>query len=1725
MMSNLVVGQTETENYIYTVEYKKEYNGDFSDANFSINLGVQELIDFNGQAEQAVANLSMVDGLFSFSILANIDLQTSRLKLGVIQDLDMNPSLPDTNLGQLQTSQGENTGYFVKIINGKLVFETTHVNPIAEINSSSTINVQLPPTQHVSTFNNVYECFGSNQSQGQGQVLIYEDVIELSIGGQAQFNCNLNLGPVHYIDVNYQLPEIELGFITDGNGVNTGFRARIEQNWIVFYENGTGSFDLPNNFESNFSHDFSPFEITEDDKVETITYYDGLGRVKQSIIKQGGGNKEDLITPVIYDQYGRQTIEYLPFPSSNASSLDFIENESVLNSLNNFYLNKFPESQIDATSINAYSEKSYESSPLNRIVKQSYPGNDWKLNINGDDHSVKLAYKLNKEEDEVKQFSVIHPNNNNNNTENTELVFNGMYQPNVLSKSITKNENWTSNQVNEKDFTNVDFVNKQGKTILKRVYNNNEPHDTYYVYDDFGNLTYVIPPLASDEIVIEGTQGFIANNISFPWTDLVQINKSLADLNNRKLVSYKDKEIKDADLTNKYGAQGGFTLTTFADSDIITLNISVSSNEPFTLKQGDLISLKEYGEYKDTELGKVNNYVFLIKNNNIVIETTNKKQEYLSSINETFSSNTKLTYSTDYLWTNYTDVDPRFAKEYETAVYDKAKELNQSILNTFVENPYNGQGGVNISIDENDIISISINSSTSTLFKLKQGIVIPLNTKRRMSDREVGLVSGENFSYNLYIKENSLYIRGDGQVNNLNYFFTSPPPTESSTINSESVEGLCYIYHYDHKNRFVEKKIPGKDWEHTVYDKLDRPILVQDGKLRATNKWLFTKYDKYNRVVYSGIYENSNTRIALQNILDNQNEVNEYRLDESSPIILSSDVSTELFYTNNTYPSSGNISLHSINYYDNYDINLDNEFGYQDSYGQILSNNNKNQATVSKIRVLETDYWTTTATYYDHKGRAIFVASKNEFLNSYDSVKTKLNFAGNILETNSTHTKDGNSTNIVEKFIYDHANRLLTQTQSINSSQDELLTNNTYDELGNLIIKKIGGVASTNPADSQGLQTINYAHNVRGWITSINNGQISNGDLFGYAVKYNNPFHSNSLAQYNGNISEIHWITANDQVSRNYQYDYDALNRITNAHFNGGVQNFPNNVSQPVNQDENYSLKEVAYDKNGNIMHLERYGIHSAYAGIGGNLTMDIVDGLEYSYVPYSNKLLNVTDFADNGFNFGAPNIDHGLFLEKHEDGDKYQYDINGNLISDLNKNITEIKYNHLNLPIKIVFNGQDPETSSSAKAILFTYDASGVKQQKYVVNNTLHDYTQYASDFIYTKSNTNNFVLKNLNHSEGYLEPKNDGTFSYIYQYKDHLDNVRLSFSDDNGDAIADTSEIIEEKNYYPFGGEHSGYNNFVNGQEYNYRTFQGQESNKEFGLNWTSFKWRNHDPSIGRFMSLDPLSEKFYYNSTYAFSENKVISYFELEGLESVLSITLGQEVKYRGDILRAAHPDATHVNINSTSSSSATSSFVDAFKNSSSSDPAGIGFVAIWGHGSSGKLYTNDNFTSSIKTSNLEKLNTAIKNGEISFTGNAVIFIGNCNAGTCSRNATTSLAQRLSEITGATVIGANDSVGLGYPTANPENTSTMRYIVWDPNSKEFIAFDQANSKGIGPSVDVVKLMERVLNPPKAVSTVKAAGVSVKLITPAVPSATLIGSDSSGSDSGSQTNENDDD
>lgn len=209
-------------------------------------------------------------------------------------------------------------------------------------------------------------------------------------------------------------------------------------------------------------------------------------------------------------------------------------------------------------------------------------------------------------------------------------------------------------------------------------------------------------------------------------------------------------------------------------------------------------------------------------------------------------------------------------------------------------------------------------------------------------------------------------------------------------------------------------------------------------------------------------------------------------------------------------------------------------------------------------------------------------------------------------------------------------------------------------------------------------------------------------------------------------------------------------------------------------------------------------------------------------------------------------------------------------MISDANKGITGILYNHLNLPTEVKFN------NSNTQKINYTYSANGAKLKKVVNDNGTVTTTDYASNYVYE-----NNVLKFFSTPEGYVEP-NGSSYRYVYNYTDHLGNVRLTYADLNKNGtIEASSEILDEKNYYPFGLEHKGYNNVVTStnpaQNYKYNC---KELNEELGLDWYDYGARNFDASLGRWFGVDGLAEKYLSNSPYHYANNNPVLNYDVDG-----------------------------------------------------------------------------------------------------------------------------------------------------------------------------------------------------------------------------------------------------
>ncbi|PWN59238.1 DUF6443 domain-containing protein [Chryseobacterium viscerum] len=718
-------------------------------------------------------------------------------------------------------------------------------------------------------------------------------------------------------------------------------------------------------------------------------------------------------------------------------------------------------------------------------------------------------------------------------------------------------------------------------------------------------------------------------------------------------------------------------------------------------------------------------------------------------------------------------------------------------------------------------------------------------------------------------------------------FVIPPLLSQLASWGTPEHDALAYQYRYDGRNRLVGKKLPGKGWEFMVYDKQDKLVATQDAELNTKGQWLFTKYDELGRVAYTGI-STGGTRAEEQTKAETFgfNNVN-----RTGTVGLSGQ-GMDVYYGNRdfAYPQGSSIvSLLSVNYYDTYPgYNFNPALPANTTDMTVLTDTSsadgrstKGLPLMSVVKNIEDDNWTKNYTYYDNKGKAIGSHSINH-LGGFTRTESKLDFAGLSKQTITRHKRLDSDTErvITETFDYDDQNRLLVHKHQIDSNPVEYLTQNKYNEISQLEFKKVGGIAAASP-----LQQIDYKYNIRGWLTQINDPANLGSDLFGYKINYNkvegleipNGDYPNQKVKpkYNGNIAEVSWktLTEDNEPLKRYGYAYDPLNRLTA----GFYQKDTNPYAKEYNE-------LLAYDVNGNILNLVRT------EGLlpGANTTL-MIDNLKYDYV--GNKLVKVTELQQNpsGYPYSStPNI----IGYDNDTGDG-----NGNMISHLDKGISSIQYNYLNLP---------KEITQNTNITQYTYRADGVKVKKLFgdLETNYLDGFQYKSTRpsemygVIDPNETPEVILRIVPTTEGYYDALLD---QYIYNFTDHLGNVRLSYTDTNKDGIIQPrqylsrvcdrprhgsspicfnvwkpGEIVETNNYYPFGLIHNYTETTQNVYQYKYNGKELQETGMyDYGA-------RFYMPDIGRWGVVDPLAEQYRRFSPYSYTVNNPIRFTDPDGMQ---------------------------------------------------------------------------------------------------------------------------------------------------------------------------------------------------------------------------------------------------
>ena len=633
-----------------------------------------------------------------------------------------------------------------------------------------------------------------------------------------------------------------------------------------------------------------------------------------------------------------------------------------------------------------------------------------------------------------------------------------------------------------------------------------------------------------------------------------------------------------------------------------------------------------------------------------------------------------------------------------------------------------------------------------------------------------------------------------------NLVFVLPPGYQDHP----DLDLYAYIYRYDYLDRLVYKKLPGCAPSYLVYDAAHRLVFSQDGCQRNDSLWSFFVYDVYGRVVVEGECSNSDKHVRTA----------------GETVVLGTLMEGDTGLAYSGYQSSFDLvdpCVYVVNYYDTYDFRTRNGFSaYNFPEGTVSATGN---LTGSILCTHGSSGFIYSADYYDINKR--IVKSLSSRVNGgMDTYATEYSFQGRPLSVLHTHT-DSSGYSLTERYTYtyDHSSRLTRVSHQYDNNPSVLLLEHTYDELGRLQTDKL----------DNGIYATDYAYNIRNWLTGIEGGKFSQ------SLHYTDGL---GVPCYNGNISSMTWKSGAGATPRGYKFSYDRLGRLTDAEYGEGP-------SLSVNTNR-FNEQVTGYDKMGNILGLKRYGQTSATG-------YDVIDDLSLSYA--GNRLKKVTDRSDtSAFNNGFEFKD-GIDLST-----EYEYDENGNLTKDLNKNITAIQYNCLNLPSRVMF--------ANGNSISYLYDAAGRKLRTVHVLEGDSVTTDYCGNVVYE-----NGVPQILLTEVGYVSLTDS---KYHYYLKDHQGNNRV---------VVDEEGTVEEVNdYYAFGGLMST-SSRQSVQPYKYN---GKELDRKGGLDWYDYGARMYDAALGRFMKTDRFSEKYVSLSPYQYGANNPVNNIDVNGDSLLLNKT---------------------------------------------------------------------------------------------------------------------------------------------------------------------------------------------------------------------------------------------
>lgn len=661
------------------------------------------------------------------------------------------------------------------------------------------------------------------------------------------------------------------------------------------------------------------------------------------------------------------------------------------------------------------------------------------------------------------------------------------------------------------------------------------------------------------------------------------------------------------------------------------------------------------------------------------------------------------------------------------------------------------------------------------------------------------------------------------------------PPLASASISGGSIpqdvlSKYAYLYTYDDRDRCIVKKLPGAEPVYYVYDEADRAILTQDGNSRNRGETLFTMYDVFGRVALTGTCRNTITPG------DRLRTYVKATYAGASGALKGYDIEGLTLL---------NPEVLTTSWYDTHSF-------VDDVLGLTLSGSDTTLVYGTPTPVsygLQTGLWaallgdrmagepdgTWTIIRYDRRNRVAKTLSSTH-KGGRMMEDAEYTFRGSPSRRHIVHTDSlGYSFAEDYAYTYDHEERLLGEKHSLNGADSVVVVSNAYDSLGRL---------SSNGRAGNPQLTTQYSYNIRSWTTGISS------PYFTETLYYNTvrPGASSSV-QWGGNISSMVW-----EGSKAYDFTYDGLSRLTSAAYVGDIS----------------KSRQYSYDAHGNITGVTEGSTPHAYTYTGNHLA-------------------------------GT------------------QYDSNGNTTSDSVTGIVSARYNVLNLPEEII--------KSNGDTVRYVYGAGGTKLRERVIPPSPSGSvtkTDYVGNLVYRDDQLGRILV------DGGSIVAKDSTLApaYEFAFTDYLGSIRSLVT--VGDSLfrkteyGPYGEVLSENwtslSASPGGGSGGNGGNGAGGEievedeeeddggggsrgprsvsviqtrlDNPYR-YGGKERLDVSRLDLYDFGARQYAPALPRWLTMDPLADKYYRFSPYAYCFGNPIRYYDpdgSDGWDTILGYIIG-------------------------------------------------------------------------------------------------------------------------------------------------------------------------------------------------------------------------------------------